>query len=369
MSGDGDPMAEPEFFPAPAGFTVADLAARIGGRLTRGEPGYLVRGIAPLDEAGAGDVTFIDNPKYLAQLADTRAGAVICAPKFADRVPPGAATIEAPAPYRAFASAAGLLFPDALKPPGIVGGAGVSERAFVDPTARLEDGVVVEVGAVVGPRVEIGSGTIIAATAVIGANVRIGRNGHVGAGATIQHALLGDRVIVHPGVRIGQDGFGFAMGPQGHQKVPQVGRVVIQDDVEIGANTTIDRGANRDTVIGQGTKIDNQVQIGHNVVVGRHCVIVAHAGVSGSTVLEDYVVLAGKVGLSGHLRIGRGAQVAGGSNVADDIPAGERWVGTPARPIRQWMGELRALTALGRERRAASGGPNERRGLDEEPEA
>jgi len=363
-------MAEPEFFAVPAGLSVAEVATSVGGHLRRGDAGRIVRGVAPLDGAAASDITFIDNPKYLNALADTRAGAVICAAKFAARVPPDCAVIEAAAPYRAFATVVGLLYPDALRPPGIVGGTGIAPAAHVDARARLEDGVIVEAGAVIGPHAEIGSGTIVSATAVIGSHVRIGRGGYVGSGSTIQHALIGDRVIIHPGVRIGQDGFGFAMGPQGHQKVPQVGRVVIQDDVEIGANTTIDRGANRDTVIGQGTKIDNQVQIGHNVVVGRHCVIVAHAGVSGSTVLEDYVVLAGKVGLSGHLRIGRGAQVAGGSNVADDIPPGERWVGTPAKPIRQWMGEMRALTGLGRERRAKSDpAAGAEGGVDEEPKA
>ena len=363
-------MAEPEFFAVPAGLSVAEVATAVGGHLRRGDADRVVRGVAPLDGAAASDITFIDNPKYLSALADTRAGAVICAAKFAARVPPDCAVIEAAAPYRAFATVVGLLYPDALRPPGIVGGTGIAPAAHVDARARLEDGVIVEAGAVIGPHAEIGAGTIVSATAVIGSHVRIGRGGYVGSGSTIQHALIGDRVIIHPGVRIGQDGFGFAMGPQGHQKVPQVGRVVIQDDVEIGANTTIDRGANRDTVIGQGTKIDNQVQIGHNVVVGRHCVIVAHAGVSGSTVLEDYVVLAGKVGLSGHLRIGRGAQVAGGSNVADDIPAGERWVGTPAKPIRQWMGEMRALTGLGRERRAKSDpAAAAEGGVDEEPKA
>jgi UDP-3-O-[3-hydroxymyristoyl] glucosamine N-acyltransferase len=364
-------MAEPEFFPAPAGLSVADVASRVGGRLIRGASDHLVRGVAPLDGADRSDITFIDNPKYLPLLAKTRAGAVLCAAKFAARVPEECAVIEVAAPYRAFATVVGALYPGALRPPGIVGGTGISDRAVVDPAARLEPGVVVEAGAVIGPHAEIGAGTVVAATAVIGSHVRIGRDGYVGSGATIQHALVGDRVIIHPGVRVGQDGFGFAMGPGGHQKVPQVGRVIIQDDVEIGANTTIDRGANRDTVIGQGTKIDNQVQIGHNVVVGRHCVIVAHAGISGSTVLEDYVVLAGKVGLSGHLRIGRGAQVAGGSNVADDIPAGERWVGTPAKPIREWMGEMRALAGLGRDRRRKAGpSSGEDAGqVDEEPKA
>jgi UDP-3-O-[3-hydroxymyristoyl] glucosamine N-acyltransferase len=178
---------------------------------------------------------------------------------------------------------------------------------------------------------------------------------------------VGDRVIIHPGVQIGQDGFGFAMGPQGHLKVPQIGRVVIQDDVEIGAGTTIDRGANRDTIVGEGTKIDNQVQIGHNVVVGRHCVIVAKVGISGSTVLEDFVVMGGASGTVGHIRIGMGAQIAGASNVKDDVPRGARMAGTPARPIRQFAREMAILKKLATAPApdAKQGGDNEGRGGDE----
>jgi UDP-3-O-[3-hydroxymyristoyl] glucosamine N-acyltransferase len=358
-------MSDPVFFQRPEGISVGDLAARIGIPTVVGDSARIVAAVGPLDEATPDTLSFIDNPRYRALLAGTRAGAVICAEKDVEKVPPGTAALVSATPYRSFARATALLYPEAVRPPGMLGevGGGVSAAAFVDPSARLEAGAVVEPGAAIGAGAEIGARTVVAATAVVGAGVRIGRDSYVGAGASLQHALVGNRVIIHPGVRIGQDGFGFAMGAGGHLKVPQIGRVVIQDDVEIGANTTIDRGSNRDTIVGEGTKIDNQVQIGHNVVVGRHCVIVAQAGVSGSTVLEDYVVLAGKVGLAGHLRIGQGAQVAGGSNVADDIPAGERWVGTPARPIRQWMQELMALTALGRERR--SGGSRK----DEEPKA
>jgi UDP-3-O-[3-hydroxymyristoyl] glucosamine N-acyltransferase len=162
----------------------------------------------------------------------------------------------------------------------------------------------------------------------------------------VLHAYLGNRVILHPGVRIGQDGYGFAMGPGGHLKVPQVGRVIIQDDVEIGANTTVDRGANRDTVIGEGTKIDNLVQIAHNVVIGRHCIIVSQVGISGSATLEDYVALGGQVGVIGHVRIGAGAQIAATSNVNGDVPAGARWGGTPAKPLRDWFREVTAVKML-----------------------
>ncbi|MFD0938414.1 UDP-3-O-(3-hydroxymyristoyl)glucosamine N-acyltransferase, partial [Methylobacterium trifolii] len=192
---------------------------------------------------------------------------------------------------------------------------------------------------------EVGAGTVIGPNAVVGPGVRVGRDCAIGAGSTLSHALIGNRVIVHPGARIGQDGFGFAMGAT-HLKVPQVGRVIVQDDVEVGANTTIDRGASRDTVIGEGTKIDNLVQIAHNVVIGRHCVIVSGVGISGSTTLEDYVVLGGQVGVVGHVRIGRGAQIAGSSHVNGNVPPGSRWGGTPAKPVRTWFRELTTLARL-----------------------
>lgn len=349
-------MDEPVFFRGPEPVAVERLAAWVDARIVRGDPQALISGIAPLDRAGPGDLVFIDNTKYLDQLAATRATACLCAPKFVDRIPGHVIPLEAAKPYHAFALVSGRLFPEALSPVGVYGGDdGISEHAVVHPSARLEDPVCVEPGAVIGAGAEIGRSSVIAANAVIGTNVRIGRNCSIGPNSSVQHALIGDRVIIHSGAQIGQDGFGFAMGPEGHLKVPQIGRVVIQDDVDIGANTTIDRGANRDTVIGEGTKIDNQVQIAHNVVIGRHCILVAMAGVSGSTVLEDYAVLAGKVGLSGHLRIGAGAQIAGGSNVADDVPPGERWVGTPAKPIRDWMRELMALRELGKRGKRKSG--------------
>jgi len=199
---------------------------------------------------------------------------------------------------------------------------------------------------VIGADVEIGFGTVICANAVIGTGTRIGRGCVVGANATVQHALIGDRVLLHPGVCVGQDGFGYAMGPQGHLKVPQIGRVIIQDDVEIGANTTVDRGANRDTVIGEGTKIDNQVQIGHNVVIGRHCVIVSQVGLSGSCTLEDFVAIGGQSGVRGHVTVGMGAQVAAVSVVNEDLPAGGRYGGTPAKPVKQWFREVAALRKL-----------------------
>ena len=336
-------MTDPVFF-APSGrLTLAEVARIADGEVVRGGADVTVGSIAPLDQAGPDDLSFLDNPHYIAAFRQTRAAIVLCSSAHVTDAPEGAAVVVAQQPYRAMALVMQALFPDAFRLKGPFGEAGVSPGANIHPTARLEDGVTVEPGAVIGADAEIGSGTVVSANAVVGRGVRLGRDGYIGAGVTLQYALVGNRVIIHPGVRIGQDGFGFAMGSRGHLKVPQIGRVVIQDDVEIGANTTIDRGSNRDTVIGEGTKIDNEVQIGHNVEIGRHCVLVAKVGISGSSKLGDYVVVGGYSGIAGHLTVGQGAQLAGGSMLKDDMPAGARWVGTPAKPIRDRTKEQMAL--------------------------
>ncbi|HOV03906.1 MAG TPA: UDP-3-O-(3-hydroxymyristoyl)glucosamine N-acyltransferase, partial [Kaistiaceae bacterium] len=327
--------------------TVAEIVELTGARLVAGDEATAIAGVAPLEQAAAGDLAFLDNPKYATALETTGATVVIVARKFAARAPAGAVVLESTEPYRAFAKVAARLFPAAVRLEGAFAGEpGVAAGAHVHATARIEEGATIEPGAVVGAGAEVGRGTVVSSGAVVGAGVRVGRDGYIGPGATLIHALLGNRVIIHPGVRIGQDGFGFAMGPQGHLKVPQVGRVIIQDDVEIGANTTIDRGATRDTIVGEGTKIDNLVQLGHNVVIGRHCVIVAQVGISGSTTLEDFVAIGGQVGIVGHVRIGMGAQIAASSNVNCDVPPGARWGGTPAKPVREWFREITALKHL-----------------------
>jgi UDP-3-O-[3-hydroxymyristoyl] glucosamine N-acyltransferase len=340
-------MGDPVFFKPARALGLGEIAALVGATAPAGPLADLtIDNVAPLDQAGEGDLSFIDNPQYLPMVATTRATACLVAEKFADRVPAGTVAIVCAQPYRALALVLQVLFPDAMRPQPAFGETGISPAAHIHPTARLEAGVTIEPNAVVGRDAEIGSGTVVGAGAVIAAGVRIGRNCSIGAGATLQYALLGNRVIVHPGVRIGQDGFGFAMGPGGHLKVPQIGRVVIQDDVEIGANTTIDRGANRDTIIGEGTKIDNGVQIGHNAVIGRHCVIVAQVGIAGSAELGDFVALGGQAGVAGHIKVGAGAQIAGSSSAKDDVPAGARYMGTPAKPLREWMREMLALRRL-----------------------
>ncbi|MFB0489499.1 UDP-3-O-[3-hydroxymyristoyl] glucosamine N-acyltransferase [Methylobacterium sp. OAE515] len=339
-------MSDPIFFTAAGGLTLAEVAAVAGATLPEGaDPDFRLDGAAPLESAGPGELAYMDNARYGDALAATRAGACLVSPRFAARCPAGTVSLISRDPYRAYAVLLSRLHPDALRPGSQFGARGIAPGAHVHPDARLEEGVAVDPGAVVGPGAEIGTGTVIGPNAVIGPGVRIGRDCAIGAGTTLSHALLGNRVIVHPGARLGQDGFGFAMGAS-HLKVPQIGRVIVQDDVEIGANTTIDRGASRDTVIGEGTKIDNLVQIAHNVVIGRHCVIVSGVGISGSTTLEDYVVLGGQVGVVGHLRIGRGSQIAGSSNVNRDVPPGSRWGGTPAKPVRAWFRELTTLARL-----------------------
>jgi UDP-3-O-[3-hydroxymyristoyl] glucosamine N-acyltransferase len=225
----------------------------------------------------------------------------------------------------------------------------------IHETAHLEDGVTVDPLAVIGPRAEIGSGSVIGAGAVIGANVRIGRDCDIGAGVSILHALIGNDVIIHPGCRIGQDGYGFIGRADGHMKVPQTSRVLIQNAVEIGAGTTIDRGGLHDTVIGEGTKIDNLVQIGHNVSIGRQCIIVSQSGIAGSATLGDGVVLAARVGISDHAVIGEGAQLAGRSSVVGTVPPGVRWGGSPAKPMKQFVRELLEVERLGRGQSAAKG--------------
>ncbi|MCA3564269.1 MAG: UDP-3-O-(3-hydroxymyristoyl)glucosamine N-acyltransferase [Methylocystis sp.] len=335
------------FFPPSKPLSLGEIASLAGATLPEGaDPAALFDGIGPLDGATARQVTFLDNPQYVAQAALTRAGVCIIGQRHAGKAAAATVSLVAKEPYRAFARVAAAMFPQAMRPQSLFGAKGVSAGAFIHPDARLEQGVVIDPGVVVGPGAEIGSNTVICANAVIGPGVTIGRDSAIGPNVSLAHAHLGNRVIIHAGCNIGQDGFGFAMSPQGHLKVPQVGRVIIQDDVEIGSGACVDRGMNRDTLIGEGTKIDNLVQVGHNVTIGRHCVIVAQVALAGSSKLEDFVVIGGQSGVIGHATVGMGAQIAATSAVGRDVPPGQRWGGTPAKPIKELFREMAAFDRI-----------------------
>ena len=328
----------PDFVTPNCELTTGEIAVLTRAKLRDGDPAdRRIKNIAPLDTAGPSDISFLDNSKYLSDAAATRAGACLVGPRFVGSVPPGIVVLETAHPYPAFVAVTRKLFPDMLRPSSLFGTEGRAPSAQVHPTARLEAGVTVDPLAVIGPRAEIGAGTLIGPGAVIGPGVHIGRDSAIGANASILCALIGDRVIIHPGARIGQDGFGYLPSAKGFQKIPQTRRVIVQDDVEIGANATIDRGASRDTVIGEGSKIDNLVQIGHNTRIGRHCVIVSQTGISGSVTVEDFVTMAGQVGVADHLKIGAFAVLGAKSGVMSNVPAKARWGGFPARPAREWL--------------------------------
>ena len=284
-------MSEPVFERYARTLTLAEIAALTGAKPPPAPlQARTIGDIAPLDRAAPSAIAFFDNSANAAAAAASHAGACLTTAALAKDLPARVAALVVSDPFGAFVDVARALFAHALRPSSLAE-AGSTAGTNVHPSARLETGVTVEPGAVIGPRVEIGSGTTIGATAVIGIDVRIGRECTIGAGAVISDALIGDRVIIHRGCKIGQDGFGFVLAKGVRQKMPQVGRVIIQDGVEIGAGTTIDRGGIDDTVIGESSKIDNLVQVGQNAILGRHCIVAAQAGIPGCAVLEDYAML------------------------------------------------------------------------------
>jgi len=315
------------FFESLAPASVGDLAALTGGEVVRGSE-RMIAAVAPLAVADAGAIAFLGDRKFAAALSVTGAGCVIVTSDAVDDVPAAAAVIVSRTPQAAWAAAAVALHrPLPLRQ---------ADRA----TVCEDDSVIVEPGVVLGLGARIGRGTRIGANTVIGSGVQIGRDGVIGSNVTIGFALIGDRVKIYSGARVGEAGFGAAGGASGPVDVPQLGRVVIQDGVTIGANTCIDRGAFDDTVIGENTKIDNLVMIGHNCLIGRNGLIAGHAGISGSVTVGDNVMFGGKAGVGDHINIGEGARVAAGAGVLADVPAGETWSGYPAKPIRQFLREI-----------------------------
>ena len=330
-------MADSNFFSPQGPFTLLELARAAaadifynGQEVARPSEELSFRDVAALHQAGPEEVSFLSNPKYYDNFASTAAGCIIIEAKHLNFAPGNKWLLVAKNSYAAYALIAALFYP-AASSTGII-----SERACIDPSANIGKNVAIADCAVIGANVSIGDNSIIGANAVVGAGVQIGVGTNICAGVTVSHAIIGNSVMIHPGVRIGQDGFGFATVGGVHLKVPQLGRVVIGNNVEIGANTCIDRGTNNDTIIGDNCQIDNLVQIGHNVVLGKGCVLVSMTGVSGSTVFEEYVVAGGQSGFAGHLHISKGSQIAAQAGVISNLGPGAKVGGTPAVPISQW---------------------------------
>lgn len=334
-------MPDPRFFKNAGPFTINEIAESIGCDLLDADAGELViNDVAALTNAISDQVSFLDNRKYIQAYEETGAGVVIVHPELADRGPKGVVRLVTPSPYRAYALCAQKFYPSPPLNPG------VHDKAFVHETASIGDGTQVDAGASIAEGAEIGSNCHIGANAVIERNCKVGAHSVIGATSFLSYCEIGVHANIHPGVRIGTRGFGFAMDPAGFVDVPQLGRVIIGDMVEIGANSTIDRGMGPDTTIGSGTKLDNMVHLGHNVTVGRACVLVGMTGIAGSTVLEDYVVTAAQSGIAGHLTIGKGAQIAGKSGVMRDVAPGEKVGGIPAVPLKQFFKQQVVLQKL-----------------------
>jgi UDP-3-O-[3-hydroxymyristoyl] glucosamine N-acyltransferase len=334
-------MADPRFFERAGPHSLSALAALSGARLyDPADAERLVVDVAPLETAGPDNVTFLDNRKYVDAFSASRAGAAFVDERVVGKAPVGMALLLADEPTKAFARAAQAFYPVPPVVPRRAPSAVIDPAAWVPADCDIGEHVVIEAGVHLGARCRIDANTVIAA------GVELGDDCRVGANVTLSHCLIGARVVLHPGVRIGQPGFGFAPDREGPVKVPQLGRVLIGDDVDIGANTTIDRGSGHDTVIGAGTMIDNLVQIGHNVVLGRGCVMAGQAGIAGSSRLGDFVMVGGQSAIAGHLRIGNGGRIAGTSGVMRDVAAGEVVGGRPAVPFTQFMRQVAILKRL-----------------------
>jgi len=317
--------------------TAAEIAQKLQGKVV-GDGSLVLTGFAPANACRPGELTFAENEEYFARAEQSAASAILVDGDFTSAAK---VLIRVPNARVAFAKVLPLFFPEPTFPPGIHPSAIVAGSARIDPAAHVGPFCVI------GDRVAIGSRTVLEGGNHVGADCRIGEDARLFPNVTLYaRTQIGNRVRVHAGTVLGSDGFGYVLDEGAHRKVAQVGNVIVQDDVEIGANVTVDRATLGSTVIGQGSKIDNLVQIAHNVVIGEHCLIVAQAGVAGSTTLGQYVTLAGQVGLAGHLKIGNRVTIAAQSGVMHNIPDGEKWFGYPAQPDRQTKRQIIAVQQL-----------------------
>ena len=339
-------MPDPRFFEDLGPVALQDLAELTGATLADPSTGGLaIHMAAPLGRATEGAVAFLSDRRYLDELAGAKASACFLSAEQADLAPSGCAALVTPEPQAAWARAAGRLH----RPWRFL-----ANEPAIHPTAILEEGVILSVGVVIGRNVQIGRDTQIGPNTVIGAGVTLGRGCWIGSNVSIGFALIGDNARILSGAVIGESGFGVAAGRTGAIDIPQLGRVILQDGVTVGANSCIDRGAWDDTVVGENTKIDNLVQVAHNVRLGRSCALAAHTGISGSTVVGDGVQFGGRAGVADHVTIGDGARIAAAAGVMRDVPAGETWGDSPAQPVRQWM---RQIAWVAKASRSRGGGP------------
>jgi len=338
-------MADPRFYDNRGPFTLAELCARIGAEPGGADTSALVADVASLDGAGPGQLAFCAGKTHAKAFAQSGAGFCLIPKDFAPAsIPPGLIVLRCESVPHAFAAAANLFYPE-------TDFADVERASAIDTSAKLGAGVKLGPGVVIGAGVEIGEGTRIGANAVIGRGVAIGRNSRIGPNVTISYCYAGDGVVIYSGAQLGQPGFGYASGARGHVQIPQLGRLILQDRVEIGAGCTFDRGALGDTVIGEGSKFDNMVHIGHNNHFGRHCLIAAQAGFAGSCEVGDFVASGGQIGVADHAHIGSGARLAGRTGVMPgELPGGKDYGGVPARPIKEWAREVAALKNLAKRR-------------------
>ena len=336
-------MADPRFFSRSAPLSIEAVVEITGARLMSEAETYPpIKDVGPIETAGLGDLTFVENRKYVDLIAKTQASACFISNDLVERAPPNVILLLTDRPRRCFATIANIMYPREKMIPTI------HQTAIISETAVIADDCRIDIGAVIGPFAKIGKGCWIGSNSIIGEHVEIGRNTRIGANVSISHTQLGADCVIYPGARIGQPGFGFEIDASGPIDMPQLGLVKIGDNVEIGANTTVDRGAGPDTIIGSGTRIDNLVQIGHNVQLGINCVIVAQVGIAGSTTIGNNTVIAGQSGLAGHINIGNNVRIAAQSGVAKSLSDGAVVGGSPAVPIKQFRKQVAVIKSISR---------------------
>jgi UDP-3-O-[3-hydroxymyristoyl] glucosamine N-acyltransferase len=335
-------VADPRFYSVAGPFNLKKLARTAIAELQSNYAGIPKQysDVAVLRDATSEHVSFINNRKYIKDFENSSAGVIIVPPDLVEKAPRSASLLISKNPYNSYARIARAYYPSLLTPPKS------KSNGLISPNSKIEETVCLDVGVVVKDVVEIGENTFVGANIIIERGVSIGANSWIASNVTLAYCLIGERVTIHTGVKIGQDGFGFAPGSPFHDKVPQLGRVIIDNDVEIGANTCIDRGALLDTEIGEGSKLDNLVQIGHNVKIGKGCLITGQVGIAGSTDVEDYVMVGGQAGIAGHLKIGVGAKIAAQSGVIKDVPPGKSVIGFPALNARQFWKNITKLKKI-----------------------